>query len=64
MSDLHGFRRGDEAIHITNLRGYKRPVLIIGNKNVMRKIASFGSEEYAEVFVKMLEKWFGMEGDI
>lgn len=61
MSELHGFRRGDETIHITHLPKYKKPVLLIGNGLCYQKIASFDSEEYAEGFCKMLEKWLGLD---
>lgn len=62
MSELHGFRRGDEIIHITHLPAHKKPVLLIGNGYAYKKIASFDSEEYAEGFCKMLEKWLGTGG--
>ena len=61
MSELHGFRRGDEAIHITHLPKYKKPALLIGNGLCYQKIASFDSEEYAEGFCKMLEKWLEVD---
>ncbi len=62
MSELHGFRRGDENIYITHLPTHKKPVLLIRNGYVYQKIASFDSEEYAEGFCKMLEKWLGTGG--
>lgn len=58
---MNSFGRGDEYIGITHLPGYKKPILAIGNKNVIRKIASFNSEEDAEDFCKLLSKWFGLE---
>ena len=61
MSKLHGFWRGDETISITHLPRYKKPVLLIGNGLCCQKIASFDSEEYAEGFCKMLERWFGID---
>lgn len=60
MSELHGFRRGEETIHITHLSNYKKPVLLVGNGGWSVKIASFDSEEYAERFCKILEKWLGI----
>ena len=63
MSKLHGFRRGEETIHITHLPNYKKPVLLIGEKVCSRKIASFDSEEAAEAFCKMLEKWLMVESE-
>jgi hypothetical protein len=63
MSELHGFRRGEEAIHITHLPNYKKPVLLIGNTNCLRKIASFDNEEAAETFCKMLDKWLMVESE-
>lgn len=61
MSDLHGFGRGEEIIHITFLNGHKRPVLLIGNKYMAKKIASFNDEECAKEFVKLLDRWLGLE---
>ena len=60
MSELHGFRRGEETIHIAHLPNYKKPVLLIGNGYCSQKIASFDSEEYAERFCKLLDKWLGL----
>ena len=62
MAELHGFRRGEETIHITHLPDYKKPVLLIGNGFRSQKIASFDSEEYAEGFCEMLEKWLNIIG--
>ena len=67
MSKLHGFRRGDETISITHLPRYKKPVLLIGkglligNGLCCQTIASLDSEEYAEGFCKMLERWLGID---
>ena len=58
---MNGLSRGDEVIYITYIQGYKKPVLAIGNQYVMQKIASFDSEEHAEAFSKMLNRWFGLE---
>lgn len=58
---MNGIRRGDEVIYITHLQGYKKPVLMIGNRNVVQKIASFDSDEYAEGFSKMLNRWCEIE---
>ena len=58
---MNSFSRGDEHIYITHLPGLKKPVLAIGNKCVVQKIASFDSEEYAEGFCEMLKHWFGLE---
>lgn len=58
MSELHGFKRGEEIIHITHLPNHKKPVLLVGNGLCSQKIASFDSEECAKGFCKMLEKWF------
>jgi hypothetical protein len=63
MSDLHGFRRGEETIHITHIQNRKKPVLLIGNGYCSRKIASFDSEEYAEGLCEMLDKWLGIESE-
>jgi hypothetical protein len=63
MSDLHGFRRGDETIHITHLQNHKKPVLLIGNGYYSQKIASFDSEECAEGFCEMLDKWLQIKSE-
>ena len=56
-NEMHGFRRGNEIIHITHLPAHKKPVLLIGNDNCCQKIASFNSEEDAEAFCKLLDDW-------
>lgn len=58
---MNGIRRGNEVIYITHLQGYKKPVLMIGNKSVIQKIASFDSDEFAEEFSKMLNRWFEID---
>jgi len=64
MSDLYGFRRGEETIHITHLPHYKKPVLLIGNGYCSQKIASFDSEECAKGFCEMLAKWLQIESEV
>ena len=58
---MNGIRRGDEVIYITHLQGYKKPVLMIGNRTVVQKIASFDSEDFAESFSEMLNRWCKIE---
>lgn len=58
---MNGILRGDEVIYITHLQGYKKPVLTIGNRCVIQKIASFDSEEYAESFCEILNRWLGLD---
>ena len=58
---MGGFRRGDESIHITHIVGHKKPILGIKKGNVIKKIASFNSDECAEEFHDLLEKWFGLD---
>lgn len=58
---MNGIHRGDEVIYIMHCTGYKKPVLMIGNRNVVQKIASFDSEDFAEAFSEMLNRWFGIE---
>ena len=60
---MNGYQRGDEHIYVTHFPGLKKPVLAVGNKYVMQKIASFDSEECAEGFNKMLNKWFGFDSE-
>ena len=62
MDKLHGFKRGEEVIHITHLPNLKKPVLLVGNAYRVRKIASFDSEEDAECFCSTLEKWLQTRG--
>lgn len=61
---MNSYRRGDEYVGITHLPGYKKPVLAIGNQNVIRKVASFNSEEDAEVFCLLLNKWLGFDKEV
>lgn len=63
MSELHGFRHGEETIHITHLQNHKKPVLLIGNRYCLQKIASFDNEECAEEFCEMLDKWLQVESE-
>ena len=60
---MHGFRRGNEVIHITYLPNLKKPILAIGNQYVMQKIASFNSKEDAERFCDLMNEWLGLEAD-
>lgn len=62
MSNLGSIVRGNEHIYVTHVPGRKKPMLCIGNGNVIQPIASFSSEEYAESFYKLLLKWFELEG--
>lgn len=61
MSNLGGLRRGDTVIYITHFPNLKKPVIAIGNGCVISKIASFDSEEAAEVFYAMLCDWLGVK---
>ena len=63
MSELHGFRRGEERIHITHLPTHKKPVLLVGNSFRLQKIASFDSEECAKGFCEMLDEWLQAESE-
>lgn len=66
MSKLGGIIRGKETLHITHIPERKKPVLMIGNKYCVHKIATFDSEEDAEEFLEMLFKWLNCkpkEGD-
>ena len=58
---MNGVSRDDEVIYITHFRGLKKPVLAIGNKCVVRKVASFDSEESAEMFSQLLNRWLGLD---
>ncbi len=61
MSELHGFRKGDEIIHITHLKGYKKPILMMGNGYSVWKVGSFDSEDSARMFQEMLARWLEVE---
>ena len=61
---MNGYVFGKEHIYITHLPGYKKPVLAVGNGCVIRKIASFNSEEDAEVFCLMLGRWLGCDREV
>lgn len=60
MSNLGSIVRGDERIYVTHVPGRKKPMLCIGNGNVIRPVASFSSEEEAEEFFNILLDWFGL----
>lgn len=60
---MNSYVRGTEYIYITYLLDLKKPVLAIGNGNVIQKIATFDNEEYAESFGEMLGKWFGCKNN-
>ena len=58
---MGGLQRGDETIYVTHFNGLKKPALVIKNGCVVKKIASFDSEEAAEVFYAMLCDWLGVK---
>ena len=64
MSDLGGFRRGDTVIYFTHFPNLKKPVIAIKNGCIMKKIASFDSEEAAEDFYAMLCDWLGLQMEV
>lgn len=50
------YKRGKFGISVSQVNGFgKRPSLWIHNDNCMVKVASFGSEEKAELFMKYLD---------
>ena len=59
---MNGWMYKDEHIQVANIPKHKKPVLMIGNGMVMQKIGSFDSEEDAEVFCAILNKWLGIDG--
>lgn len=61
---MNGYAMGNEHIYITHLPDLKKPVLAIGNGGVIRKIASFDSEECAECFSLMLGRWLGVDREV
>ena len=56
-NEMHGFRKGDVQIYITHLPDFKKPVLLLGKGNEVRKIASFNSEKDAKAFCHTLDDW-------
>ena len=54
------YQKGDKGIAVERIEGFgKNPGLWLVDGNVYTKVASFGSEEKAELFQKMLEYFFG-----
>ena len=54
------YKRGDFGISVSHVDGFgKRPSLWVHDKNTMIKVASFGSEEKAKMFMAFLE-WLVM----
>ena len=50
------YKRGDFGICVSQVDGFgKRPSLWVNNKNSMMKVASFGSDEKAKLFMKYLD---------
>lgn len=52
------FTRGEERIAIMRIPERKHKVLAIGKDNVFQPIASFTSDESADQFEEMLDRWF------
>ncbi len=54
------FSKGRKMIGIERFDGLeKRPGLYIGEGTQLLKVASFGSEEKARLFIEMLKEFFG-----
>ena len=50
------YKRGDFGVSVSQVDGFgKRPSLWVHNKNCMIKVASFGSEEKAKMFLEYLD---------
>jgi len=50
------YKRGDFGVSVSQVDGFgKRPSLWVHNRNCMIKVASFGSEEKAKMFLKYFE---------
>lgn len=58
---MNKYQYGDEVFGVTKFPRYKKPVLYIGKGYAIQKVASFDSEEWAERFCEMLNRWFGFE---
>ena len=55
------YRKGNEVISIGYIPGRKRKCLLVGDKYVITKIASFDDDEAAEMFEKQLEYFLGIK---
>ena len=53
------FSKGHKIISIECWLNDKRPGLYVGEGNQLLKVASFGSEEKARIFVETLKEFFG-----
>lgn len=55
------YRRGDYGISVSQVDGFgKRPSLWVRDKNRMIKVASFGSDEKAVLFMEYLDWLFSI----
>ena len=61
MNEIFKRDEDGEMIYFTYLPDLKKPVLAIGNKNVIHKVASFDNEECAEQFCRLLKRWFNIK---
>ena len=59
---MNGWNWKNEHIQVTHIPKNKKPVLLIGNEYLLWKIASFDSEEDADDFCRMLNRWLGLDG--
>lgn len=57
------YRKGDEVISVSYVPGKKRKCLLVGNKYVFTKVASFDDDEAADMFEKQLEYFLGFKND-
>lgn len=55
------YRKGDEVISVSYVPHKKRKCLLIGNKYVITKVASFDDDEAADMFEKQLDYFLGIK---
>lgn len=57
------YRKGDEVISVSYVPGKKRKCLLVGNKYVLTKVASFDDDEAADMFERQLEYFLRIKND-
>ena len=61
---MSSYWKGDDCIVITNDPYHKRKGLYVGNKYVIQRIATVGSDKYADDFEKFFEKFLGIAEEV
>jgi len=59
------FKKGDDTIEIMTLKfAGKKPILVIGSKNSVVKVASFQNEDAAKLFIRTLEEFLDLRDEV